>query len=74
LKIVINPNPASDHILISGMIDNAFVTIGDLQGQKVLEKRIGCNEKLNISELHQGIYWITVKTATTTYTQKLVKK
>jgi len=74
LKIVINPNPASDHILISGMIDNALVTIGDLQGQKVLEKKIGCNEKLDISDLHRGIYWLTVKTAKTSYTQKLVKK
>jgi len=73
-KIVINPNPASDHILISGIVDDALVTIGDLQGQKVLEKKIGCNEKLDISDLHRGIYWLTVKTAKTSYSQKLVKK
>jgi hypothetical protein len=62
-SITIYPNPASEFIYISNAGDNKppVISIFDLAGRKVLSREMD-NNKLDISELKEGNYIISVMT------------
>ncbi len=59
-QIKIIPNPASDYLQIPG-INNASISIYDYYGRIVLRiQNVSENQKVNISSLKQGFYFIKI--------------
>jgi hypothetical protein len=78
---VMLPNPSSDDIFISLLnaenIANAKVTMYDISGRLVIVKNIKTpinHQKINISNLQVGVYFVQLATNTQTFVQKLIKK
>lgn len=57
-RISIYPNPASDYILIKNIKNNTTIHIFDGTGKLVKTSLIKENEKINISSLPKGIYYV----------------
>ena len=55
------PNPASDHILITGINDRVEFRVIDLKGQTFKEGELGYSEELYVADLPVGIYWLQIK-------------
>ncbi len=68
------PNPATDIINITGDADlkNAQVSIFDIHGKRVIQTVLNTNV-INVSELTQGMYIMTIRTADKTLTSKFNK-
>ena len=65
------PNPATDFITISTEIETGTIRILNLLGQEMSNYPVsGKTTSLNISELKEGIYFISVESGT----EKIVKK
>ena len=73
-NVVIYPNPAKNQITLKGEFDvNESIAIYNMLGQKVIEKTIKSNEeKIDISNLSNGVYSIYFNIAKATY--KFVKE
>lgn len=67
----IYPNPASDFIQIESPENIKEVNIYSASGQKVMTTQV---DKINIQSLNTGIYFVEIKTSTTTTVHKIVKK
>lgn len=67
----IYPNPASDFIVIETQESVKDVTIFSVSGQKVINTQ---NKKINIQSLQSGVYFVQIKTDTSTTTHKIIKK
>jgi hypothetical protein len=62
-EIKMYPNPATDHLVIDhrrNMFNN-FVTIYDLTGKLLMRKYLEMDNRLDISELKNGIYFIEME-------------
>ena len=59
-SISIFPNPASEHFTISGITENALVTVSSLTGQIVLQQTVLPNESVSVNHLPAGIYIVNV--------------
>ena len=70
-KVNIYPNPMINTLNITANEAIELVTVMDAQGKQVLS---GTTTKMDVSTLEKGIYFVTVKTATETYTRKVVKQ
>lgn len=71
-KIAIDPNPAESIIHIANLADEDYeVKITNIQGKMILQKKN--QNAIDISNLHKGIYFITVKQGHKIQTQKLIK-
>jgi hypothetical protein len=71
----IYPNPATDNINIT-LPENrhqALFTLYDMQGKALIRKNISNRDVVLVSGLAAGIYVYSVKTATMSYTGKIVK-
>jgi hypothetical protein len=74
----IMPNPAHDYlnVLLKGFNEknNVNILIKDISGKVILTKRsrVFSNEKINVSALAKGTYFITVITDNYTSTQKFI--
>lgn len=62
---ILYPNPANDYIEISGLMQNETISIYSLLGSKVLEQTFKINERINIQNLTNGIYFIKFKNGNT---------
>ena len=60
-KINIYPNPVSGSLYISGITENALVTISDLNGKVVLQQVVSPNENVSTGHLTSGVYFVKVK-------------
>ena len=59
--ITIYPNPAKEHITISGEPGNELeVHMYDMQGRLILKKQIGNHETINVSHLDPGLIFLRV--------------
>ncbi len=74
------PNPASNYLNIQySLIEDADVTIEvhDVLGSKVLNQQLGArsnqvqNHKINISDLKQGLYFVTINAGESRVTKKI---
>lgn len=73
-KVSLYPNPAEDELNIKGSDINRVV-ISNLIGQKVMEADINEEATLNVSELEQGTYFVSIyKNDILSETRKLLKK
>ena len=70
ISFFIYPNPANDFIIISNSDKIKSKTIYDSTGQLV-KKEINQNEKIDISNLQQGVYLLEIET---TNNKKIIKK
>lgn len=72
--ISIFPNPAKDLVNISN-VPNANISINDISGKTIYTKN-NCseNEKINISNLNSGIYFIRIENNNEVFTKKLIVK
>ena len=78
--IVVFPNPTTGNIFIqwsNKSIGNADVTISDLAGRTVLSSTININaasgqSQLNVNDLNNGIYFISIKGAGVNYNGKVM--
>ncbi|WP_188764879.1 metallophosphoesterase [Emticicia aquatilis] len=77
-KISIFPNPISDEITIENHTAKPIIgtlTIKDVRGKQVLQKNVSFNqsEKVLLSDLHAGVYIITIKSASLRFSKKIIK-
>jgi len=70
--IKIYPNPFNDYIQIVSD-NNINIKIYDNLGKLRLSKENIKNDKIDVSFLNRGIYFITIQTANKIYTKKLIK-
>ncbi len=72
--ISVFPNPAKDIVNINN-VPNANIIINDISGKTVYTKN-NCseNEKINISNLNSGIYFIRIENNNEVFTKKLIVK
>lgn len=76
-KFSVYPNPANNEITISNaeniLLDNASIT--DINGRIVKKFKLTgiSEEKINISELNNGIYFLKVETSEGSLTKKIIK-
>lgn len=74
-QLSIYPNPTSDNLFVSinNNIDISYVEIFNLSGSVVFEGEIESKDnKINISHLKAGTYFVTIKSGDNSATQKLV--
>ncbi|MCL2651614.1 MAG: T9SS type A sorting domain-containing protein, partial [Candidatus Azobacteroides sp.] len=64
------PNPVSDRLGISGITENAVVTVLDASGKTVLQSTVAPNETIAVNRLQNGIYFVVVNGKT----MKMIKK
>ena len=75
LQVTIQPNPASDFVIIKGITGYQQLQILDITGRMQLQKSIqGSEEKINISHLATGIYFIDLIKENEKAVLKLIKK
>jgi hypothetical protein len=78
-NIDVFPNPSSDVINISGILEkgvSTVVEIFDLSGKKILNKTIiNSNQDLtiNVSNLPNGLFILKIRNGESIYTQKIIK-
>ncbi|WP_250433530.1 FG-GAP-like repeat-containing protein [Hanstruepera flava] len=75
VNLVIHPNPVGDviHFETPVNLTNRIATIFDINGRKVLNKKLEENA-LNVSNLQTGIYILRLENQGKTITRKLIKE
>jgi len=73
-EIILYPNPASDKLLISGISENATISIYDLEGRKqiVLPQMLNPEISIDVSSLSNGIYFLEMKSGSGTVIKKFI--
>jgi hypothetical protein len=73
--VIVYPNPADDYIALENTDFSSQIELFDVSGIKVLTQFInGSNEKINISSLQSGIYFLNVlNNHTILYRGKVIK-
>jgi hypothetical protein len=75
LGINVYPNPANDYLTIElSKYENTNITLLNILGDVVLNKQIKNSEKLELSNLSKGIYFLSIENLTGKATQKLIIK
>ena len=73
-RISIYPNPATNNIYISNLIENTTLKIYDINGKLVLQNKVLNKEYVDISSLPKGIYQIKFERKDWSETRKLIKE
>jgi len=73
VKLQLYPNPVTDILYLSGVDDNALVSITDMAGRVIVNKNMK-GKSLPVSHLTEGVYTIKIIDANGTKTAKFVKK
>jgi endo-1,4-beta-xylanase len=70
------PNPSEEaiHIRLYGTVHQAAFELFDLQGRKILNKKVGNNDIISLNRCIKGIYLYRLTIDKQLYTGKLVKK
>jgi DNA-binding beta-propeller fold protein YncE len=55
------PNPTTNYITLTGVNDNAKISILDMNGRKVKELRYSIDKEINVSELNKGTYLMIIQ-------------
>lgn len=75
-RMEIFPNPANDFVTISfdGFCDNGVLELSDLQGKILKSISFECSNeiKLDVTEFSSGIYSVTIQTATSAITKRII--
>jgi len=74
-EIAIYPNPAEDFVGIKNLKENADYKIYSADGRLVKGGKLTDNNNIiNVASLMKGVYIITIKTESKTFSSKLIKK
>lgn len=75
IQFSISPNPAKEklYISLSKPYDLLFIEIYDIEGRCVTGKFAIANNMIDISQLKNGLYFLTVETDNKKFTKKFVK-
>ena len=73
VKLQLYPNPVTDVLYLSGVDNNAFISITDMTGRVIINKNMK-GKSLPVSHLTEGVYTIKIIDANGTKTAKFVKK
>ena len=68
----IYPNPASEHIRISGMFKNPVVTIRNVSGQTVYFSN-NTTDEISITNWVKGVYFVNVQDGAINHYSKFIK-
>lgn len=72
-ELKLYPNPSSDFIIFD-IDENSLVRIFDINGKIVFNQNINSSEnKINISNLNEGIYFINIKNSKSENTSRFIK-
>ena len=73
LSVFPNPTKGEFQLQLDGLNSDANLTIANMNGQQVFEKDIATdNEKINVSKLSAGIYFLKVRNERFNITKKLI--
>ena len=72
--ISVHPNPAKEFIVfdLTNILSSAIVELYDLQGKKVMEKKISGDKRVTIGNLPKGMYMYKLHNNGISYTGKLI--
>lgn len=73
-KMTIHPNPASNELLISGLNNISKVELSDLNGRSVFVSEVSNTNKVNLSNMDNGVYVIHVQADGKSYQEKVIVK
>lgn len=73
-EVCLWPNPANNYFSVKGLDGLAILTIFDVNGKLLLEKRVSIDENISISSLPKGLYLIRIASKRGTIERKLIKK
>ena len=73
-KVNIYPNPATDNIYISNLIEKSNIKIYDTNGKLVLENKILNKEYIDISTLSKGVYQLKFEGKGWNENRRLIKE
>lgn len=78
-SIRLYPNPTTDNVILNveGMMNEATVTVSDIQGRNVLTQKLSQGQKtltIETANLQAGFYYVRVIGNNSVLTQKLIKK
>lgn len=73
-QLEIYPNPFSNSIEIVGLQSNTALSIINSNGSIVMESKISQNEKIDLTPLEKGIYFIRIIDGEQIRTSKIIKK
>jgi beta-glucanase (GH16 family) len=68
------PNPVTTSFVVDGLREAGELTLRDYLGRTCLHKQVEANERVDISTVPAGIYFLTVRIAEGQLVQKLVKQ
>jgi len=72
-KIIIYPNPTIDQFYIeTNATDKLNVDLYDVNGRHVFSKSVSGKSKIDVSDLNEGVYSLTIKTVDRVINKKLV--
>ena len=71
--IKVYPTLVDDFLNISGLDNDAVVTVYGLSGAVVVEQ-IGCNGMLDLSSLDEGTYMVKIQSGDIVKVEKVIKK
>jgi len=69
-SLSIFPNPVFENFTISGITENTFLQITDLNGRILLQQTVAPNEQISVGHLSAGVYFVRVNEETV----KIVKR
>ena len=72
-EIIVFPNPTSSIIQVNGIEENTRVRIFNAEGKLLLTKVIQPSEKLQLSHLSDGIYFLSIRHRDEVFVKKLIK-
>lgn len=75
VELSLYPNPAGNTINVSANEYINSITVFNLLGEKVMQRNVNTTTaQLNIGDLYSGIYILSVKAGTQTYTKRFTKE
>lgn len=71
--ISVYPNPTSGEVIFKGIVESTIVNVYDSEGRLHAQKNLPIGEKLYLSQLVDGLYFLQFKVGEEVYVKKLVK-
>ena len=72
--IMLYPNPAGDFVTVAGLEGNASIEISTPDGQTMIRQQVSPNDRIDVSSLNSGMYFVKITGSTPIFTGKIVVK
>ncbi len=71
--LIVYPNPFTESITLDFSESEGFLTISNTSGQVIASQKCQSGETIDLQDLKQGIYYLTLVTNSKTYTREVVR-